>query len=102
MRKPLWQIALLQALGIGFYIGFAAWFMWNAERWFGKMNDFTGPLLFLTFFSVSVLTCGLMVFGYPYLFWAGGKAKEALRIVVYTAGWLGGFALLLMASLLIF
>jgi hypothetical protein len=101
-KRDLRLVALLQAVGLGFYIALVSYFIWNAERWIGKMNSFWGPLLLLSLFSFSALICALITFGYAArLFWDEKRVKRALKLVLYTAGWLGAFVLLLIALLII-
>lgn len=85
-------ISFLQALGLSAYIFLVASFIWNAEKLVGKMNNFMGPLLLLSIFVLSAMTCGLIVFSYPaYLFWEKKKVKQSLKLVAMTAGWLALF-----------
>ena len=45
------------------------------------------PLVFLTMFCFSVLTCGLIVFYQPYMLFIDKKGKEAGQLVLATAKW---------------
>ena len=102
-RLSLLAIGLLQALGLSFYCGLVGLIFWQGENWFGKMNNFLGPLLILPLLVVSVLVCGLLAFGYPvYLFWEKKKTKKSLRLVAYTSGWLGFFVFLFILALAVF
>lgn len=101
-KKKLSCVALYQALGIAIYCGLVGLVFWKGNQWFGKVPNYWGPVLFLTLFSVSVLICALIVFGYPFvIFWEKKKTVEALRLVVYTAAWLALFTLLVMLGILI-
>jgi uncharacterized membrane protein len=94
VKKSVELISFLQAVGLVIYISVVAFFMWNANHWFGTMNGFYGPLLVLSLFAVSALICALITFSYPvYLFWEEKKVKESLRVVSYTAVWLSLFVL---------
>jgi hypothetical protein len=79
---------LFQALGVVGYCSIIAFIMFNGGRIFGNMNNFFGPLAFLTMFSASVLVCGLFVFYKPYLLFFSEKKKEAIDIVFSTAVYL--------------
>jgi len=93
---------LIQAGGVVGYCGLVGMVFWNGNEWFGKMNSYRGPVLFLSLFVVSVLISGLLVFYYPYvLFWEKDKKKEALRLVANTAGWLLFFVLAGMVCLVL-
>ena len=76
---------MLQALGLGMYILAVAGFMQNAEAWLGSVNEFTGPVLFLTLFAFSALVCGLITFYYPIELFIDKKPKKAAQVVFYTA-----------------
>lgn len=83
MKKSV-RAGLFQALGLGVYISLVAIFMQNAETWLGRMNNISGPILFLTMFSFSALMCGLITFFYPVkLIWIDKRPKEALETVLY-------------------
>lgn len=102
-KKKLPCIAFYQALGIAIYCGLVGLLFWKGNEWFGKVPNYWGPLLFLILFSASALVCAVIVFGYPFiLFWEKEKPREALRLVVYTAGWLVFFTLLVMLGISIF
>ena len=101
-QKPLWLVSLLQSVGLVTYISLVAVVFWKGNEWFPKMNNYFGPLLFLTLFSVSALISGLIVFGYPFTLWQSGKSKEALKSVGFTAMYLAIYVALglICASLL--
>lgn len=75
-----------QSLGVVGYISLIATLMQNIERTLGRVEDsFLAPIAFLTLFSTSALTCGLIVFYKPYKLFFDGKKKEAIDIVLSTA-----------------
>ena len=59
------------------------------------------PLVFLTMFCFSVLTCGLIVFYQPYMLFIDKKGKEAGQLVLATAKWLGIFLVVIVASVMV-
>jgi len=83
--KESWWMGLLQALGLGLYILAVAGFMQNAESWIGNIDQFIGPVLFLTLFAFSALVCGLITFYYPVKLFMDKKPKKAVQVVFYTA-----------------
>ena len=85
---------LFQAIGVTLYCSAVALFFWKGEEIFGKTDNYFMPVTFLLMLSVSVLTCGLIVFYRPYLLFFDGKKKEAIDTILYTAGWLFVFFLL--------
>lgn len=88
------KAGFLQALGVVAYSSVVAGIIFNGNKIFGNMNNYFGPLAFLTMFSTSVLICGLLVFYKPYLLFFSGKKKEAIETVVSTAASLFGFLVL--------
>lgn len=83
----------LQALGVVLYCTVVGYFMWNIESIFGKVETFFAPVAFLSLFSVSALSCGLIVFYKPYKLFFDGKKKAAIDTVVATAAFLALFVI---------
>jgi len=93
-RSRLILIAFLQALGMSFYCGLIAFLIWNSNHWFVKITDFRGPLLFLVLFTTSVLISVFITLGYPFiLFYQKKQPIEALKLIIYTSGFLALFTL---------
>ena len=91
-KLSLGFIAFLQALGVIIYCCLVGLLFWRGNKWFGHVPNFLGPLLFLVLFSASVLISGLLTFGYPIiLFWEKKQRTKALKLVIYTTGWLNFF-----------
>lgn len=86
--------SFLQSLGLVTYIALVAIIFWKGNEWFGNMNNYLGPVIVLSIFAVSALICALITLSYPFTLWQRGKAKDALKVVAYTAGWTVGFILL--------
>lgn len=99
--KPSTKQGFFQAFAVSVYITLVGLFMWNADKVFGKMNNFSGPILVLMLFSTSALICGLLVFYNPYKLFLAGKKKEAVAVVISTATWLFGILAVFLLSLLI-
>jgi len=100
VKSPI-KIGLIQALGLGVYISIVASIIQNGEKLFGPINNFWGPILFLTLFSFSVLICGFIALGYPVrLFWIKKNPDLAIKIVAYTTAFLFIFLLVIFGFLL--
>jgi hypothetical protein len=84
----------LQALGVALYCSLVGLLFWQGENIFPKFNPYFGPVMMLLLLSTSVLICGMIVFYKPYLLFFEGKKKEAVHLVLVTAGWLFIFLLL--------
>lgn len=101
--KKLWVIGLLQAAGVLSYCGLITLLMSRGSQIFGKVPNYFGPLLFLTLFSTSALICALIAFYYPFmLFFQKKRTTDAVRVVLYMAGWLLFFTLILLGYLIVF
>lgn len=79
------------------YVFLITQFMLNGEKFFGQINKTLGPIMFLTVFCFSALTCSLIVFYKPYMLLMDKKGKEAGVLVLSTAKWLGFFVILVIA-----
>lgn len=89
------------AMGILLYVILFAQLIIRGEQLFPHINKSYGPIMFLTLFCFSALTCGLIVFYQPYLLFIDKKAKEAGELVLTTAKWLGVFALVTIAFVVV-
>jgi hypothetical protein len=85
---------LTQALGVSGYCGLVGVVIWNGNSWFGNMNQYWGPVFFLMLFVMSAMISALIVFYQPYNLFLKNKRKEAIELVVSTAGWLLGLVVL--------
>lgn len=90
----LMKRGFLQALGVALYCSLVGLLFWQGENIFPKFNPYFGPVMMLLLLSTSVLICGMIVFYKPYLLFFEGKKKEAVHLVLVTAGWLFIFLLL--------
>lgn len=101
-KEPRWQLGMKQAIGVVAYISLIATIFANGERWFGRMPNYLGPVLFLSLFVVSALTCSLIVFYEPYQLFTAKKGREALETVVGTTKWLAVFVVGIVTVLAVF
>lgn len=96
-------IAFLQALGLVVYCSLVGLLIWQGENIFGPPYTFLGPAMFLVLFVASALISALLILGYPFiLFWEKKELVKALKLVVFTIGWLLFFVLLIFLTLLTF
>ncbi len=89
---------LLPAVELIGYVFLITQFMLNGEKFFGQINKSLGPIMFLTVFCFSALTCSLIVFYKPYMLLMDKKGKEAGELVLSTAKWLGLFVMLVIVG----
>lgn len=92
--RSLKYLSFIQAFSLLVYIGFISFILANGNRWFGKIPNYLGPLLFLTLFSTSALICGVITLYFPFvIFWYKKQADQALKLVFYFIRWLILFTL---------
>ncbi|MDP4000686.1 MAG: hypothetical protein Q8P83_00350 [bacterium] len=88
---------LIHALGVFAYTILVAWFMFNAEKFFGEVDTFWAPVAMLLLFVISATIVGSLVLGRPaYLFWNGEKF-EALKLLSLTVSWLVVITIIVLA-----
>jgi hypothetical protein len=92
--------AFLQAAGLTTYCSLVALLLWQGNRWFGKVPGYFGPLLFLILFSTSALICALITLYQPFVLWQKKQTDQALKLIVYTTGWLFFFTVIILILLL--
>ena len=92
----------VQALGLGGYCGLVGLVFLNGDSWFGKMDRYWGPMLFLMLFVVSAMISTLIVFYYPYKLFILDKKREAVQLVMCTTGWLIGLVVVGLVMMIVF
>ena len=77
--------AFLDALGVAVYaVGFA-WFVNNAQQWFGPGPDgWLSFAMMIMIFIISACVTGSLVLLKPILLYLEGQRKEAVQLFVYT------------------
>src|SRR6187399_2047511 len=88
MNKLIKQ-SLLNALGTIAYIAIVATIMQSAEKFLGNKPDtIFAPIAFLSLFILSAAITGSLVIGKPLLLFLSGSKQEAVKLFLYTLGWL--------------
>lgn len=87
-NSNLLKISFLNSLGVLVYVCLVALLMFNAERWVGRVNGPWGVTAFLLLFVVSALVTGLLVLGRPVMMYFNNAKTEAVKLLMYTLGWL--------------
>lgn len=82
------------------YIAGVAYFMNNAERIFGKQQNFSGGILFLGIFVFSAFISGLLVLGGPIYLYAENEKKTAIKMLSSNAVFM--FLFVILAGLLLY
>lgn len=95
-------VGLLQAIFLSLYCALIGTFFWKANSWFGNINNLFAPFIMLSLFVVSALICAIISLGYPFIiFWDKKNTKQAIKMVLYTAGWLILFIIIFLSFLVI-
>lgn len=98
MKKEIFKYALINALGATAYIALVATVMSNIERILGPSegSDSALPIIaFLTLFVVSAAAMGIIIFGRPLVWYLDGKKPEAVKLAIYTVGFMILIAILI-------
>jgi hypothetical protein len=84
------------------YIAGVALFMSNTKYIFNGAEDkFQIPLAMLLLFVLSASVVSGLILGKPILLYLDGKKPEAVKMFIYSVGWLFVFAVLAFASILL-
>jgi hypothetical protein len=85
--KLIW-LALLHALGIAAYVVVVVLVIQSAAKIFGQMTGIIGPIALLMLFVLSASITGTLALGRPVLLFLENRKVEAVKMFLYTIGWL--------------
>lgn len=91
-------IGLINALSVTAYISIVSLIMRSGEKISGKMDNFFGPVAFLLLFVLSAAITGSLVLGRPVLLYLENRKPEAIKLFLYTIGWLFIFTVIIFAA----
>ena len=95
MKYPPRAAGLFQAAALTAYVSAFAIIAQAMQRWLAGAHSIPDPvasiILFLLAFLVSALICGAIALRYPLILFFAEKKHDALKVVVWTAGWLALF-----------
>lgn len=74
----------MQAIATSLYVGLVAWFMFNANSFFGKQDSFLAPMALLLLFVLSAAITSSLVLGKSILLYLDNNKKEAIELFAYT------------------
>ena len=86
MNTNLLKKAFVSAIGTAVYAMMFAWFMNNAQGWFGVQPNWLVMALLLIIFIISACITGALVLLRPILLYIEGQKNEAVRLFGYTVG----------------
>jgi len=93
-QKSLKRMAAEYAVVVIGYIVLVAWIMNLAPILFGRISGIWGPVAFLLLFVLSAAITGALVLGKPILLYLEGAKQEAVKLFIYTIGFLAGALIL--------
>jgi len=83
----------LQTLGVTLYILGVATMMANANKLLGEKDTFLTPIIVLLLFVLSAAITGSLTLGKPILMYLENKKTEAIKLFIFTLGWMFLFIL---------
>ncbi|RJQ13788.1 hypothetical protein C4553_02800 [Candidatus Parcubacteria bacterium] len=100
--KKLFTTSFRNALATALYIVLIALFFSNVETIFSEPKDnFLAPTFMLLLFVISAAVTGFLVIGKPAMMYVNGEKTEAVKLFLYTIGWLAIMALIVIVSITI-
>ena len=95
--------SLINSLGVFVYTSAIAWFLFNNEKFFGNKEDnFLMPVFMMLLLVLSATITGLLVLGRPIYLFLNNSKPEAIKLLLYTIGWLAIFVVIVLAAQLMF
>src|SRR6185295_17393679 len=86
--NKLMQRGFLNALGTVAYVTLVATIMHSAQKIFRPEDTVFAPMAVLTLFVLSAAVTGGLVLGKPTLMYLNDQKKDAIKLFLYTIGWL--------------
>ena len=86
-QKLVWQ-SLLHSFAVFAYVAGVAWFMFNAEAFFGGAKSFLVPVGVLLLFVMSAAIVGSLVLVRPAVMYMNGQKSQAIKFLLFVIGWL--------------
>ncbi len=83
------------------YITGVAFIMFNGDKIFGKIDSVVSVIAFLTLFVLSALVVGGLLLAKPIMNYIDNKKKEAVYMLIASAGWMLLFFIIAMVIMLI-
>ena len=101
MKNNLVSRSLLHSLGVFIYIFAIALFFSNANKLFGAEDKFLMPVLMLLLLVLSATITGFLVLGKPIMLYMENQKENAVKLLVYTIGWLSAFVIITLLILVL-
>jgi hypothetical protein len=78
------MIAILDALGVAFYVFLVSLIMNYGSKIFGEKDSAITPIAVLLLFVLSALVTSGLVLGRPIMLYLDGQKKEGVKLLLYT------------------
>jgi len=99
--KNIILTSLISAVGVAVYVAVVSFLMSNGEKFFGKMDNFLGPVALLLLFVLSAAVTGALVLGQPAILFLDGRKAEAIKLFLFSVGWLLAITAVIFVALII-
>lgn len=99
-NSKLIAYALGNSFGAFAYTALVTVVLYNGNDWFGGANNFLMPLALLMLFVISATIVGLLILGRPIVLYLNKFKKEAIKLLLYTVGFLFIFTIIVFILLL--
>jgi hypothetical protein len=80
--------SFLHAFGVLIYTALIVLILNNAPKIFGQTMNYLGALALLLLFVLSATIVGALILARPVMLYLSDAKKEAVKMLVYTIGWL--------------
>jgi hypothetical protein len=87
-NSKLIMISFLNAFGVTIYVAGISFVMRSGGKIFDETNNFLGPVAFLLLFVLSAAITGTLTLGRPVWLYLENRKLEAVKLFLYTLGWL--------------
>jgi hypothetical protein len=93
MRKIL-RYSFFHALGVAAYIILLVSVMFNIEKFVQGPDNILAPIAMLLLFVLSAAVTGSLVLVKPIMMYLNGEKADALKMFLFTLGWLFVFVII--------
>lgn len=89
--------AIIDSIGVFVYVSAVAFAIFNGQKFFGQINNFTGPLMLLLLFIVSAVITAVLFLGRPAWLYFNNFKKEGIKLFFCTLAFLVTITLIVFA-----
>ncbi len=100
-NKKIIKNALIDSIAAVAYVALISVLLTNSRQLFGQVNSVISGIAFLLTFVFSAALMGIVIFGKPILWYLDGFKKEAVKLVLYSMGFLFVILVLVLLTLIV-